>query len=107
MLKARDHGTLRATPAVSRRRTLIGPRPALAGGPAVPSASKTCASLKDAISQFSPSAGPTASMAPLHYQKDIIAGFAKKACHPAEGIRIVMCDAAVTSRRHPVEHSSA
>ena len=106
MPTARDRGAPRAAPAASRRRTLIGTRAAFVAGSALPSAWKTGASPNDAISQFSPSAGLSASMAILQHQNAIITGIAKAACHAAEAIRIVLRDAAAASRRSPVFHSS-
>ena len=98
MPTARDGGALRATPAASRCGTLIGTCAALAAVSALPYSSAMCASPQDAVSQFSPTAGLSASMATLHHQDDIITEIAKEACHRAKGIRIVMRDAALASR---------
>jgi len=67
---------------------LIGTRATVAVGLAVPSASNTCAPLKDAISQPAPDAGLESLLATLKHQNAIIAAIEKEACHPAEGIRI-------------------
>ena len=63
MPMARDRGTLRATPAASRHRTLIGTCIAFAASSALPSSWTMCASPHDATSQCSQSAGLSASMA--------------------------------------------
>jgi len=44
---------------------------------------------------------------PLHHQNSIITEVEKEACHRGNGIRIVLRDAALVSRWHPVKHSSA
>ena len=93
MPQARARGALRATLAALHPTPTIGTRGVFAVGPALPPASKTCASLKDAISQSSPSERHHGSLA-------------KETCHSAEGIRIVTRDAAVASRRYRIKHCS-
>ena len=98
MPTARDGGGMRATPATSRCGTLIGTCAAFDVGSALPYSWATCASTQDAVSQFGPTAGLSASRATLHRQNDIITEIAKEACHRANGTRIVMHDAALASR---------
>jgi len=64
------------------------------------------ASMKDAISQLRPGVGLPALLASLKLQNEIIAGIAEAAYQAAEGVRILLRDAAAASRRHPIMHSS-
>jgi len=63
------------------------------------------ASLKDAISQSSRGAEPAGLLATPKQQNDIIGRIAAQAYHLANGIGILLRDAAA-SRRHPITHSS-
>jgi len=63
------------------------------------------ASLKVAFSQFSCDAGPPGLLATPKQQNDINGGSAAQAYHLANGIGIVVRDAAA-SRCHPITHSS-
>jgi len=88
MPQARDSDVLHATPAAFYTMPLIGTRATFAVSLAVPSASKTCVPLKDAISQPAHDAGLKSLLAPLKHRNAIIAAITKEACHPAEGSRI-------------------
>ena len=87
-----------ATPASSRPRPPTGVRAGRAVG-------ANGASLKDAISQSSRGAEPAGLLATPKQQNDIIGRIAAQAYHLANGIGILLRDAAA-SRRHPITHSS-
>jgi len=96
-----------ATHASSWRRPLAETRAARAAGGAVTAAAAKQASPEDAISQSSYDTGQAALLSTLKQQNDTIAGIADEAYHQAEGIRIVLRDAAAALRRHPIMLASA